>query len=289
MRVMKTKKSFPARVRPAHWALALTLGACLVALLLRTPLQARYWAWRVAAAEDDATRDQYLGALASAGAAGSWGINALLSDERAEVRQYGVLALQHVTGSWSDAQLLVAIDDPDADIRRLAAAGLGMQSRPGVVPTLVAVYRDGDAAAAEAACLALAHVGSDEAIAALNALAGGEADVGRRAAVLDALRMVGRPACVPGLLAFLDDRRDAAVAPLFAALQARAVALLVGQGYRAAETQPAAAPEALDSRAARALQVITGVDAGFDLEGSADERAAARATWARWYEEWAGE
>jgi hypothetical protein len=289
MRVMKTKKSFLARVRPAHWALALTLAACLVTLLVRTPLQARYWAWRVAAAEDDATRDQYLGALASAGAAGSWGISALLSDARAEVRQYGVLTLQHVTGAWSDAQLLAAIDDPDADIRRLAAAGLGMQSRPDVVPALVALYRDGDSAAAEAACLALAHIGSAEAIAALNELAGEDADVGRRAAVLDALRMLSRPACVPGLLAFLEDRREAAVAPLFAALQARAVALLAGRGYRAAEAQPAAVPEALAARAARVLEVITGVDAGFAIDGSAEERAAARARWARWYAEQAGE
>ncbi len=277
----------PAR-RSARWPglllIALTATVCCAALILRTPVRSRYWAWQIAHGTDELRQAAYLTALCQSGSGGRWGISALLRDEHAGVRQFGVLALRHVDDSWTRDRLVQLLRDEDPDVRALAAVGLAVRAHDDVIPELEALYRAGGPAAA-AACRVLARLGTPAAIRALGELVSVPAEVGCRAALVDALADIRAPACVPVLLELLDDVRPAGHVPpvaqqraaeVVAALRLRGI--LVSAGVSA---QPA--PATIAERAAAALARVTGVCSEYDSAASDEVRRRAAAEWAAWY------
>jgi HEAT repeat protein len=268
--------------RLALVAIVLTALACVAALVFRTQLQSRLWAYRIKHDASPAQRAAYLGALCNAGERARWGITALLANRAADVRQYGVLTLQHVKTDWARQRLLELLHDPDVTVRRLAAAGLAIQRDERVIPTLEHFYTAGDEVSATAACLALERLGTAAAIAALDELACEPADVTRRAALIDALEGIGTPACVPALISLLEDHRPCDLPPRSEELASRALEGLAAAGYpREPASLPTTAPRphTVAERAAAALGQITGLSIPFSSEAPDAERTGAIDQW----------
>ncbi len=275
----------PRRPTLAVVVLALTVVACVTGLVCHTTLRSRYWAYRIARAATPAERAVYLGALCEAGDSGRWGVAALLKDARADVRQYGVLVLQHQRGDWWRARLLDLLGDPAENVRSLAAAGLAIHGDERAIPALKSLYETGDTSMAASACLALERLGTAGAQTALDELARVPADAYRRAALIDALEGIGTPECVPGLLHLLADHRPCDLPSRATQAAHRAFESLAAAGYPALPTsEPAAGPgpRTVAERAARALANITGLDVPFSSEGPEEARAEAVQRWRTW-------
>ena len=276
------------RPRAASCAVALTVAACLTALVFRTPIRSRYWAWRVVHADSPTQRSVLIGALCAAGDGGRWGTDVLLKHAAGEVRQYGVLVLQHVKTEWARARLLERLGDLDPDVQRLAAVGLAMHHDDAVIPALQSLYRTGDQSSAHAACWAFEYLGTQAAIAAMSDLARDPAEPPRRAALVDALAGVGVPDCVPALLTLLSDERECARPLRLTEMAGRALAGLQGEGrVSPAASLPTAGPVpgTIAERAAAALARITGLDPPFTPDLSAEHRDQAKNQWRAWYAE----
>lgn len=292
---MSTLPPTPARrVRRSRLpliAIAITAAACLAALGLRTPLRARYWAWRVAHAADPTERSLYLGALCNAGDAARWGVAALLTHSDPEVRQYGVLSLHYLRTAWGRARLLERLRDADGNVRRLAAVGLAIHGDDGVVPTLRALYESGELDSAVAACLALERLATPAAVAALDAISRVPAEPDCRAALVDALEAVGTAECAPALLRLLADGRQCTLAPRSEGVEQRVLAGLATMNQSdTSGPGPAALPrtqatQTVAERAAAALARITGVQTAFSSSASEAERAHATERWQAWLAE----
>lgn len=273
-------------LRPATCAVAATALACVCALVFRTALQSRYWAWRIEHTTDLEQQNLYVGALCSAGDAARWGIAALLASDDVEVRQYGVLVLHHVRTSWACQRLVEALKDSDTDIKRLAAVGLGIHADDTVVPALAALYRGGDDATAEAACIALEHLGTQRAVAAAQELASEPGSPARRAALIDTLAGIDAPECIPALLILLSDQRPCSRPARADEAARRVLGGLLAQGEvlpvsLTPATQPAATT--LAERAAAALAQITGLRPPFSSDAPTAEQHGARQAWEDWW------
>lgn len=291
--------SAPARRPRAALILIIgTLAICAAALWFRTPLRARYWAWRLIYARQPAERVAHLNLLLSAGEESRWGVEALLRHADAEIRQYGVVSLHHIVTPWARGRLLERLADTDETVRELAALGLALHGDPAVVPVLKQMYAGGDRRAADAACVALERLGTTEAVAALAELAEQPADAERRALLIDALEAIGtanaerRPACARPLLPLLADHRacDWPARPERLARQAlqhmpleklspQAAALALSPASAPAEEVP---PRTVAERAARALARLTGLHPPFFSAMPPEERRAAERQWNDW-------
>lgn len=272
--------------RAALLAIGLTLAGCAAALWFRAPLLARYWSARLAQAATDAERDAYLTALCRAGDAARWGIAALLADDDPLSRQYGVLVLHQLRAAWARERLLACLGDPDASVRRLAALGLAVHGDDAVVAELRRIYAEGGTDAAQTACVALEYLGTPTAVGTLNELAAQAGGAEQHAAVADALRGIGTPKCVPGLLSLLADERPCGRLAWRDEEARRAWVGLHRQGHPwAAATMPtsASAGQSVAERVAEALGEITGVRAAGWRTATAEARAATVRTWVAWY------
>jgi HEAT repeat protein len=291
-----TSEPKPAQLGPTRtrwpWAayvmIAITAAACLTALIFRTPLRSRFWAWQIVRSDDPAQRAIYLTALCNAGDAGRWGTSVLLADGRAEIRQLGVVVLQHVRSPWARAALLRFLADPDESARELAALGLAIHGDSSIIPTLKQMYRQGDPGAATAACVALERLGAAEAVAALDELSRDTADEVRRAALVDALDSIGAPNCVPALLGLLADHRTCSTPSRQDRLSRGVLDKLAAAGQLSASmpaTTTQSAAETIAERAAAALARITSLNPPFSSAGSDSQRQQAARQWADWYEQ----
>ena len=279
------------RIGVARLAIGFTLIACLGALFLRGPLRARYWAWRLANTEEMQARAVYLGALCNAGNDARWAVHVLLTDERPTVRAYGAMVLQHVSARWGREALVSALRDEDEVVQRLAALGLAIRRDDTVAPKLIALYHQGSASAAVAACHALGRLATPAAVAALRQLAQQPAPADYRAAVVDGLAVVAGPACdaavasecVRALIGLLADDRTCSL-PLPEEVElARLGPLLAAQGHVASAPTTTAMAQSVADRAASALARITGhnVQASWS-DAPPDARAAAIQAWQAW-------
>ena len=266
-------------------AIALTIAACVAAIMFAAPLRARYWAWRLAHVATPLERGAYFALLSGAGEDGRWAAAALLAHEEPDVRQFGVLMLHHTRSAWARRLLIEHLSDPDPHVQHLAAVGLAIQRDNGVIPTLTRIYRTGDAIAAATACVALEHLGTGEAIAALQELAAELAGPRRRTALVEALRGIGRAECVPALLALLSDHRACGALPSSQAVPERALLALQSRGYVvSAGSRPTSMPTGtIAEQAAAALTRITGLKETFSSDAPAAQRDVARQRWATWY------
>lgn len=281
------QRASPVGRRLALVAIALTATACVLALVFRTPLRSRVWAYRIAHAATPAECAVYVGALCNAGDQGRWGTTDLLENPRPDIRQYGVLVLHHVKTEWARTRLLELLADPDLNVRRLAAVGLAIQGDDSVVPALKWFYQAGDDMSATAACLALERLGTPAATAALAELALEPANVDRCAALIDALEGIGTPACVPTLLQLLSDHRLCTAPTRSEETTQRALGALLSAGIPVTpSSQPTTGPQpgTIAERAAAALNRITRLDIPFSSGAPAEQRRAAEQRWAEWLE-----
>jgi HEAT repeat protein len=283
-----SENSSSRRQRPwiALAAIALTVVLCAAALVFRTPLRARFWAWRLARSATLEERSIYLRALWNAGPSARWGTGALLDHEDPEVRQYGVILLQHMHDDWSRAQLLEHLRDSDPAIAQLAAVGLAMRGDDIVVPELKAMCLKGVTSEAHSACLALERLGTPAALAALEELSRAPLAADVRVAVIDALAGIADPECVPVLLQMLSDQRVCAVQPHSRRAAQQALHALRARGLAPLPTTTQAAspePSTVGEWAAAALVSITGRDPPFSSAAAPQVRAAAERVWLEWY------
>jgi HEAT repeat protein len=276
--------------------IALTAAACLTALLFRTPIRSRYWAWQVVHSGNVAERAAPLTCLCNAGDAGRWGARVLLAHPDPEIRQFGVLVLQHVRSDWSRRRLLQMLADPSAAVREMAALGLALQGDDTVIPELKRLYAGSDAESAAAACLALERLATPEAVAALTELvrvepaanrstASATPDVIRRAALVDALAAIGTVDCAAALLDLLDDCRACDLPTRDERLLARLTPLAVERGLietPASQLSPTIAGRTIAERAASALAHITGLSPRFACELPREQREDAARVWHDW-------
>ena len=277
----------PRRPWAAYVMTAITAAACATALIFRTPLRSRFWAWQIVRSDDPAQRAIYLTALCNAGDAGRWGTSVLLADGRAEIRQLGVVVLQHVRSPWAREALLRFLVDYDESVRELAALGLAIHGDSSIIPTLKRMYRQGDPGAATAACVALERLGAAEAVAALDELSRDTADEVRRAALVDALDSIGAPACVPALLGLLTDHRTCSTPSRQDRLSRSVLDKLAAAGQLSASmpvSTTESAPQTIAERAAAALARVTGLNPPFSSAGSDSQRQQAARQWTDWYE-----
>jgi HEAT repeat protein len=273
--------------------IGLTLVACGAAIVFRTPLRSRYWAGQLVRARSMEQRAVPLAYLCNAGDAGRWGIAVLLEHPDAEVRQYGVVVLQHVRTDWSRRRLLEMLNDASTPVRELAALGLAIHGDASVVPELKRMYVEGDPQAASAACMALERLAVPEAVAALAELAEQPAEAAHRAALVEALQGVGNAECAAVLLELLGDHRPCHVPMRAQRLLERFAPLAreYGIGAPAASrrangsTGAAPAPRTIAERAAAALSRITGLSPPFASNLPAERREAAERVWRDWLAE----
>ena len=286
----------PPRYRAGPIMIALTAAACLTAVLFRTPIRSRYWAWQVVHSDNVAERVAPLTCLCNAGDAGRWGTRVLLAHPDAEIRQFGVLVLQHVRSDWSRRRLLQMLTDPSAGVREMAALGLALQGDDTVIPELKRLYAGQYAESAAAACLALERLATPEAVAALAELARVEPvpnrstqsetpDVMRRAALVDALAAIGTVDCAAALLDLLDDCRACDLPRRDERLLARLTPLAIERGLIETPTsQPSQTfvGRTIAERAAAALTHITGLSPSFACELPRERRDHAARIWHDW-------
>lgn len=277
------------RYRGSAIVIALTLAACLTALAFRSSLRSRYWAWQVVRASGVEQRAAPLTHLCNAGDAGRWGTSVLLAHPESEIRQFGVLVLQHVRSDWSRSRLLLMLNDTSEAVRELAALGLAIHGDPAVIPELERLYAAGDPMTGAAACIALERLATPEAVASLAVLAAEPADVTRRTALVDALAAIGTPPCAPPLLRLLHDQRPCRIQPRAERLLERLMPLAAESGLveaplRESATQPSTAPalETIAERAAAALAGITGLSPPFTSDLPEQQRANAERIWRQW-------
>jgi HEAT repeat protein len=271
--------------RAALVMIALTAVACLTALVLRTPIRSRYWAQQVIGAQGVAERVGPLTCLCNAGDSGRWGTTALLTHSDDEIRQYGVVVLQHVKSDWSRRRLLAALEDPSESVREMAALGLALHGDETVIPVLKQLFADGDTASAAAACLALERLATPGAIAVLAELASEPADASCRAALVDALSAIGGVDCAAILLRLVDDDRLCEVQPRAQRVLERCAPLAAERGWAVHPTSiPSTMPVAqtVAERAAEGLGRITGLSPPFGSDLSDEQRDSAKRVWREW-------
>ncbi len=302
--------------RLAIFLIGLTAAACLSAVIFRVPIRSRYWAWQVIDASGVEQRALPLTCLCNAGDAGRWGTNTLIDHESAEIRQYGVLALQYTRSDWARESLVRLLSDPDDAVRELAALGLAVQGDRRVIPELRRLFLEGQVRSAVAAVLALQRLATPEAVAVLAELVHEPADVARRAALVDALTRIGGVDCAAALLVLLDDHRPCDIPSReeqflndltpFAFQQgfvdinnlSQSVTgtgkLAYGEpahGTRAesatatsSELTPTPSSHTIAERAANGLARITGLIPPFSSNQPADQQTVAVRAWKEWIE-----
>jgi hypothetical protein len=269
--------------------IAITLAACLAALVFRTPLRSRYWAWQVVQASRIEERAAPLTHLCNAGDNGRWGTEALLTHADGEIRQYGVLVLQHVHSDWSRRRLLQMLEDPSEPVREMAALGLAIQGDATIIPELRQLYARKDPAAASTACIVLERLATPEAVAALAELARQPAGAAHRAALVDALADIGSLDCAAALLDMLCDHRPCSVQTRAERVLERLAPLAAEQGFaQPAAPQPLSQPTSttgshtIAERAAAALARITGLCPPFASDLPDERRKDAERVWRDW-------
>lgn len=264
--------------RLAIGLVVLTACSCVLALVFRTPIRSRLWAARLAETSDPREQARLLSALIEAGEDGRCGVQTLLQGERGDLRQMGVLALHQLRTSWANERLVAALDDADADVRELAALGLALHGDERVIPRLEALYRQQDAQAAGAACIALLRMGTPAAENALCGLVEAPTTACARQALVEALDELGNPAAGRALLRMLTDN-DTCAAPLRRArLGAQAAAQLDLPATLPAEDAITGAGT-IAEQAAAALNRLTGLELRFSSELDPQARVALAAQW----------
>lgn len=267
-----------------YWAIVALVFVWAGVLILRTPIQARYWAWQLARSGEPAAQRYYFGRLASLADRCVPAVARLLDSDRADVRNTGAMLLHYARTDESRALLLRCLSDQDAEVRRTAAMGLALDDSPEVLDVLRANLSDADESTAALAAAALGRMGGDRALAALLSALRQETRLSVKAEIIDGLGQIRSTDAVRLLVEALSDDR-----PLFEPTSSDRLAIraLEAVSTRLAEAHPASEPATLalqtpatvSELAARSLRLITRRSFGFDSTLPDERKAAVIEQW----------
>lgn len=271
--------------RAGAFAIVLTALVCLTALFYRTEIRSRFWAAQLIQANTPEDRTVPLTLLCNAGNEAWWGVSTLLDHPDDEVRQFGVLVLQHMQTSRAREKLLALLQDQNRTVREMAALGLALRGEDCVIPALSDMVEQGDCDAAESACVALERMGTHAAVDALCVLSRKKLPSDHMAAIIDALTGIGTPACAAGLLPLLADHRECAARDRSERILEELGPIIQAHGLPLApNSTTTSAPTAgtIAERAAEGLGRISGLRPPFQSMLSEQERSAAIRIWSEW-------
>jgi len=263
-----------------------------VAMLFRWEIRARWWGHRMAHADSPASRAYYFACLASIGDRAVGTAARLLRNASPEVRLEAVGILHRCRSERARALLLRAMSDGDADVREAAALGLALYHDRSAMPSLMKMLRSDEPNTALAAAVAMQHIGTPEAAAALietvRTRLVGERSATLRAQAIDSLGLIGDRQAVPALIECLTDERPGATQPAADRALQRAIeamgADLAGKGFDPKSLAEIRAPATVADLAARALQRITGESFGFRSTDPPDRKDAVARMYTQWWE-----
>ncbi|MGB9623727.1 MAG: HEAT repeat domain-containing protein [Phycisphaerae bacterium] len=282
--------------RHAHRRMWIIIAALVVlwaaAMLFRWEIRARWWGYRLAHTDSPASRAYYFACLASIGDRAVGTAGRLLRNPSPEVRLEAVGILHRCRSERAGALLLQAMGDGDADVREAAALGLALHHDKAAMPSLLEMLRSDDADTALAAAVAMQHIGTPQAAAALvetvRTRAVGERSATLRAQAIDSLGLIGDRQAVPALIECLTDERPVTTRPAADRALLRAIEAigpdLARQGLDPKSLAAMPAPVTVADLAARALQRITGESFGFRSTDPPERKDAVARMYAQWWE-----
>jgi hypothetical protein len=276
-----------SNVRRANRRMVVAIGLMvvlwLVVVLARHSIWAHWWGYRLQRADDVSERLHYLGRLAGLGEAGLPIARDLLNSEDIEMRGFGVNLLSRVRTPAAADGLLVAVADPDPDIRRLALQAYGDHTGPDVIATLERLIHDPHPDVAQWAVVCLATRHGPASFPVVISTARGHDDPGVRVQAIEALAMVDAHEAIDTLIECLNDLDTYAGQTVIEQSAARALGSMVPSE---ATQIPSDSPDGESSRvvgdeAARALRILTGESFGYRA-ADAEARKNAITAWREW-------
>lgn len=260
--------------------------ACTALLVFRYPLWARWWGHRLVQTDDSQERLGYVLRLAGLGEASVPVAADLLEQNDVELRSFGVFLLSRVNTPVSTRHLRRAVDDADADLRRMALQEYARRPGAEVAAELVRRLDDPRPDVVGWAAVGLATDHLDAGLAALTHAARSHADAGVRVQAIQALALTNRCEPVDALIDCLDDMSRYTGWTAIDASAARAIQSAGGRSasFGAADSADAsdAPPEYIVGQEAdRALRALTGVSFDYQVDDP-EARRKAIAAWREW-------
>ncbi len=263
---MDTEALSRVRRRGRIWTAVAIIALVLlwaVVMFFRMEIRAHWWAYRLTRVESDHERNYYLACLAAVGNKSLGAVDRLLQNPRPEVREMGVIILEHCTPGVADKRLVALLSDENEDVAIRAALALASRED---VSSLLRTLRDclleHPGGPDRHAAVALQRIGGAEAEQALLDALPHATDPNLRAQIIDSLGMLGSEAAVPILTDMLADERQVTILPYSqrSALQALAARQqqLLNKGIDPQTVMDALQKETtVAAIAARSLRLIT--------------------------------
>jgi len=283
----------PSAGRRRRWSWRVGLVALvllwLAAMLFRTDIRTRWWAYRLGQTGDPAARRYYTACLAATGSSSLSATRRLLDHPRPEVRLAALQILHHCPAPAARGILVVAIADRDDRVSDRAALELALRSdRREAVGELEAQASSSSPAIARKAVVGLQRLGEPEAEDFLLGLLRRTSDPDLRAQIIDALGLMGSRSAVPALIDCLADQRAISHPPASYRWANQAIqsleSQLPAQGLDPAALRSASvAPCTVAGVAERALAWITGISGGDPNAERDQDRSEAIGRWREWH------
>ncbi|MBN1511723.1 MAG: HEAT repeat domain-containing protein [Phycisphaerae bacterium] len=260
--------------------------ACTALLVFRYPLWARWWGHRLVQTNDSQERLGYVLRLAALGEASVPVAADLLEQNDVELRSFGVFLLSRVNSPVSTRHLRRAVDDADADLRRMALQEYARRPDPEVAAELVRRLDDPRPDVVGWAAVGLATDHLDAGLAALTHAARSHADAGVRVQAIQALALTNRREPVDALIDCLEDGSrytgwtaiDASAARAIRSAGGRSASFGAEDSADASDTPP---EYIVGQEADRALRALTGVSFDYQVDDP-EARQKAIAAWREW-------
>lgn len=260
--------------RRARWRVAVPLIAFvlvwLALILFRWEIRTHWWAYRLTTVNTADERAYFVACLASAGPRSLDALERVLSDERSEIRRFGVDVLARCDEPRAGERLFEMLRDQDDDVAEAAATALGERPHApdycGPLWTLL-VKDEHDPPTARHAAVALQAIDHPAAHAMLFEALPYVEDPNVRAQIIESLSMLRVEEAVPAMKDMRSDERAVTVLPYnqrsaleaFAAQSGRPA---LGSDDDAELIRAAVADLTVRDVAIRALETLTGQRGG---------------------------
>lgn len=199
----------PTSARRTYIVIAAVAVGFAVIMLVREPIQARYFAWQLTReGQHDEGQRHYFFRLACLKDAALPAIRGMLVDDKPEHRQFGARLLSYVSPNAARPFLIETLNDTDADVRRTAAMSLALDDDPSVADAFCEMIRSDNADAAALAAGMLGRMGGNAAVDALLDVLASDPSVMVKAEAIDGLGQIREERAVPLVTAALTDDRS---------------------------------------------------------------------------------